>query len=258
AALLVGTLAWFALIAALRRRAPAKAMWSLLAGAVAIRVEVRVAHRPVVPLDAFEPIVFAPVVYEVLFVVPFGIAAFAGFTNPAIPSADLTGGGLAVIAGVLSFAGGYFLLLPRPLDWKPDDRKPRPVRWVGRRTLWAIVVLLCGLSISSYVFFYFPLAGGVGAYIDPKGSFVGNVSFFRGTGIPRAVSVLASVGFFLACAHLFSRERPRKSDWALVGVAALVSVVTTALTKERVFVVWALAIPIVILHYGRRSIRIRE
>jgi hypothetical protein len=66
------------------------------------------------------------------------------------------------------------------------------------------------------------------------------------------------VGFFVAVLNLLLRSTVRRSDALLVILAGSVSVVTTALTKNRVFLVWDLALPIVFLHYARRPIRVAE
>jgi hypothetical protein len=70
--------------------------------------------------------------------------------------------------------------------------------------------------------------------------------------------MLASVGFFIAVVHLLMRGSVRRSDVVLVLLAGTASVVTTALSKNRVFVLWDLAVPVVILHYSRRPIRVAE
>ncbi len=247
--------AWFIAILDLQ---PGEATWLFVASVVAAPVVVRLAQRHIAPLDLFEPIVLASMVYGVLFIIPYGIAVFFGYTYPLLPSVDLTRGAQAVVAGVLSFAVGYFFVLPKPLVWQPQRRKVRPTRWADRRFLWVTVLGYCALSIGTYVFFWFPRAGGASEYLELGTGFAGNVSDFQGAGVQRAAILIASVGFFLASTHVLLRERVRLSDWTLLVLAALASLAATALARNRVFLLWNVALPVVILHYGRRPIRTAE
>lgn len=247
--------AWLVAILDVR---PDEATWLLVAGVVAAPVVVRLVQRHIAPLDMFEPIVFASIVYGILFVIPYGVTTLFGYTYPLLPSVDLTHGAQAVVAGVLSFAVGYFFVLPKPLMWQPQRRKVRPTYWADRRFLWVTVLGYCALSIGTYVFFWFPRAGGASEYIDLGNGFAGNVSDFQGAGVQRAAILIASVGFFLAWTHLLLRGRVRASDLALVVLAALASLGATALAKNRVFLLWDVVLPVVILHYGRRPIRVAQ
>jgi hypothetical protein len=226
--------------------------WLLMAGAVAAPVAIRFAQGM---MDVFEPVVFASLVYAGIFVVPCGIMLFTGRTYPLLPSVDLSSGSVVVALGVLCFAAGYFVLVPRPLKW--SGRGATPVRW-ARTLVWMIVLGLCAVSVLTYLFFWFPRAGGVSEYLNPGAGFNNSVDSLRGAGVARAAILLASVGFFIAVAHLLLRRSARFTDVALVVLAGLVSVVASALSKNRVFLLWNLGVPVAILHYSRRPIRMVE
>jgi oligosaccharide repeat unit polymerase len=121
-----------------------------------------------------------------------------------------------------------------------------------------IVLGVCAISFLTYVLFFFPASGGISQYLDPGSGLFGSVDTLRGAGIARAAILLASVGFFIAVVHFLLRSSPRPSDLLLVLLAGSASVVATALSRNRVFLVWDLAVPVVILHYTRRRIRVPE
>jgi oligosaccharide repeat unit polymerase len=110
----------------------------------------------------------------------------------------------------------------------------------------------------TYVLVFFPKAGGLSQYLDSGTGFLTSVDTLRGAGVARAAILLASVGFFIAVLHLLLRRSTKRSDVVLVLIAGSASVVTTALSKNRVFILWDLIVPAVILHYSRRPIRIAE
>lgn len=229
--------------------------WLILAGSVAVPVAIRLAQGR---MDLFEPVVFASIVYAGIFVVPCGIMLLSGYTYPLLPSADLSGGAIVIALGVLCFAAGYFLIVPRSFESRSDQRKLLSAQWATRGVVWAIVLALCAVSFLTYVFVFFPSAGGVSEYIDPNSGSLGSVDTLRGAGVARAAILLASVGFFIAVVHLLLRTPRRRSDVVLVFLAGAVSVITSVLSKNRVFVLWDLVVPVVILHYARRPIRVVE
>jgi len=228
--------------------------WLFLVGAVAAPVAIRLAQRR---FDVFEPVVLASLVYFGIFVVPCGIMLFFGYTYPLLPSADLSGGAIVVGLGVLCFAAGYLLVVPHPLEWRRDRRTPA-AQWAPRLLVWAIVSGLSAISLLTYVLFFFPSAGGLSQYLDPGAGFLTSVDTLRGAGVARAAILIGSVGFFIAVLHLLLHSSPRRSDVLLVFLSGTASVVTTALSKNRVFLLWDLAVPIVLLHYSRRPIRAAE
>jgi hypothetical protein len=230
-------------------------VWLLLVGAVVTPIAIRALQRQV---DVFEPIVFASLVYSGIFVVPCGIMLLFGFSYPLLPSVNLTFGSVVVAVGVLCFAAGYLIVVPRPLESMRDSRTPLRSNWAPRPQVWAMALGFCVVSLMTYVLFFFPSAGGVSQYLDSGAGFLTSVDTLRGAGVARAAILLASVGFFIAVMHLLSRGSRQAGDVVLVWIAGLASLVTTALSKNRVFLLWDLVVPIVMVHYARRRIRMTQ